>query len=317
MRWKTKVYIQRSIACLPLSERIYGLVQRTAGRRRHVPDVITDLRLCSRLLQLAVEAGVELAGARAMEIGTGWGLNMPMVLFLCGARSTKTYDLYRLLNQRMVFGQIAVIREQRGLVKGMLLPLTDEQELSSRLDAVCRVSSLDQLLALAGTEYFAPADATSTDLPDHSIDLQVSKTVMEHVPPEVILRMLKESARLLSPTGAVAHQIDTSDHFSHIDPTISPINFLQFSDKEWHKYGGNQFAYHNRLRMTEYKKMFEDGGYSLLKWKCGCDPRSMEALQNGLVLDAKFRGFAVEDLCTRTIEWVGCPIEQSSAAACD
>lgn len=308
MRWKTKALIQNSISALPFSEQVYGLVQGTVGRRRRVPDVITDLRLCSRLLQLVVQSGVKLAGARAMEIGTGWGLNMPMVLFVCQAQSIKTYDLHRLLNARMVLGQIAVIREQRREVREILLPVADEREVDRRLDALCQLKSLDELLDLASIEYYAPADATDTGLPDHSIDIQVSKTVMEHVPQEVIVRLLKESTRLLSAKGVVAHQIDTSDHFSHIDPTISPINFLQFSDAQWQKYGGNQFAYHNRLRMTEYKGMFEDNGYSLMQWRALCDARSVEALQRGLVLDAKFRKYSVDDLCARTIEWVGRPL---------
>ena len=243
-----------------------------------------------------------------MEIGTGWGLNMPMALFLCQAHGTKTFDLHHLLESRIVLGQIAVIREQRDVVKEIFLPLVEEQELERRLDALCRVRSLKEVCELAGIEYFSPADATKTGLPDHSIDIQVSKTVMEHVPPEVFVRMLHEARRILSPNGVMAHIIDTSDHYSHIDPTISVINFLQYSDKQWSKYAGNHFNYHNRLRVPEFRQLIEENGFDTFQWKAPCDERALKELNDGFPLDAKFRGRPVEDICTRSIDWIGRPV---------
>ena len=39
---------------------------------------------------------------------------------------------------------------------------------------------------------------------------------------------------MLSPQGLALYYIDLSDHFSHDDHSISAINFLQFSDEQWH-----------------------------------------------------------------------------------
>jgi hypothetical protein len=31
----------------------------------------------------------------------------------------------------------------------------------------------------------------------------------------------------------LVHNIDFTDHFSHSDPSISSVNFLQFSESQW------------------------------------------------------------------------------------
>ena len=39
------------------------------------------------------------------------------------------------------------------------------------------------------------------------------------------------------------HFVDLSNHFQHQDQSITRINFLKFSDLEWNRIAGNEFAY--------------------------------------------------------------------------
>ena len=49
-----------------------------------------------------------------------------------------------------------------------------------------------------------------------------------------------------------------SIHFQHQDNFINRINFLRFSDNEWSKIAGNQFAFCNRLRVNDYLNLFNE-----------------------------------------------------------
>ena len=122
-----------------------------------------------------------------------------------------------------------------------------------------------------------------TGLPAESIDIQFSYTVFEHIPEEVLAGILQEASRVLAQTGFCLHHIDPSDHYSHDDGRISKVNFLQFSDEEWNRHAGNQFAYHNRSRAADFKRLFEESGHRLLEFEPYCDERSLSELRAGLI----------------------------------
>ena len=113
--------------------------------------------------------------------------------------------------------------------------------------------------------------------------------------------------RILASGGVALHHIDPSDHLSHGDPSILPINFLRFSDDEWHRIAGNQFAYHNRLRATEYARLYEDSQHEVLIWKPHVDEASLRAVENGFPLDPKFREYSPEVLSTLVLQVVSRP----------
>lgn len=118
---------------------------------------------------------------------------------------------------------------------------------------------LNSLLKFLNIEYIAPGDASHLNLPEGSVDLHTSYTVLEHIPPEIIKAILKEGQRILKNDGLFIHKIDYSDHFSHSD-----INFLQFSDNDWDKIAGNRYMYMNRLRHDDFINLFQDLNFKVL-----------------------------------------------------
>ena len=62
---------------------------------------------------------------------------------------------------------------------------------------------------------------------------------------------------MLKKNGFVSSVIDYSDHYSHTDKNISPLNFLKFNKKNWKKYN-NSYLYQNRLRHSDYKILFKN-----------------------------------------------------------
>lgn len=315
MRWKTKSLIQRACALLPLyHEPAYYTLQRAFGRMRYAPDPTEYFEACATVVRALHDLNVKVSGARVMEIGTGWGLDMPLGLFLCGVSSIKTYDLHRYLKPKRVLETVHVILKNRDRLKQIFLPVVESASTSeTRLEALCAVTTIEQLFRVTGIEYYAPGDAANTGLPNDSIDIQISRTVFEHIPEPVLAAIIQEASRVLSWEGVAVHLIDLSDHFSHDDLTIAPINFLQFSDEEWRTYAGNQFAYHNRLRATDVRRLFEDNGHRILHWRTHCDDRSVRLLRDGFSLDAKFRGYPESVLCTTGIHSISTPIRNGEA----
>ena len=142
-------------------------------------------------------------------------------------------------------------------------------------------------------------------LADHSVDFLFSIDVLEHMPPNLISSLLCEAKRVLAIGGLLVHRITLSDHFSHSDPSISGINFLQFSEEDWLKLAGNNFHYHNRLRALEFEKLFDDHGVTVLSKEKLLDERALKLLRKGFPLNTLFTGYRPEELAVSALNVVG------------
>jgi SAM-dependent methyltransferase len=310
MRWTEKAKIQNFCAALPVfRDETYYLMQRFGGSLRCARDPRPYLQASASLLSDLQKCGVSALGKRLMEIGTGRYLELPIGMFLAGAGSVLTVDVHRLLKERLVLDSVKQMVENRREVVGYFEKVADRKEVEVRLNSLAGVHSLPELLEKASIEYRAPADATNMALPSASIDFQFSYTVFEHVPGDVLVGMLREANRILRPGGVAIHHIDPSDHFAHDDPSISFVNFLQFSDSEWDKLAGNSFAYHNRLRASDYVEIYRRAGHEVIMWDGSVQPQSLSALKNGLPLASRFQGRSITDLATVVLRVISRPLQ--------
>ena len=115
-----------------------------------------------------------------------------------------------------------------------------------------------------GIEYRAPFDASCTNFADASIDACISTNTLEHIPKINIIKIFNELHRILKTEGIISVKIDYSDHYAHTDPSISSLNYLKYSDKEWRKYNHN-CHYQNRLRHYDYLEIFHSCGFVALE----------------------------------------------------
>jgi SAM-dependent methyltransferase len=252
------------------------------------------------------ETGREIEGRSFLEVGTGHNMNVPLALWLCGAGRVVTVDLNRYLSLPMVAETIEFVRGNEKEVIKAFGPEADRPLFRERLRQLIETRvEAKELLRLANVEYLSPADATSLDFPDASFDYHISHAVFEHIPAETISLILKEARRLLRPEGLLIHTIDPSDHFAHDDASITAINFLQFSERDWERWAGNKFMYHNRLRAFEYVELFERAGIHLLRKSEAIDDASLKMLQNGFRLDNRFRQIIPEKLAVTGLILMG------------
>lgn len=304
MTWKTKALIQRACASLPVgSEAAYYFLQKNLGSLRFAPDPMPNLRDLADIAKDLAQAGFSIAGKRVMEVGTGRRIDMPVGLYLLGASSVETYDLHPYMKAELVEGSLAGMLRNRDEIAALLGPIAGRELVEARLATLAKVRTARELMDASSIHYHAPADAAKTGLPDGSIDLQFSFTVFEHIPGPVLSAILKEASRVLVPeTGLACHHIDPSDHFAHDDQSISFVNFLQFEEIDWAKYNDNQFAYHNRLRVDDYEKIYREAGHEAVLWRTWKNDRAMKELSEGtLPLAARYRGVAADTLGTTAV----------------
>lgn len=111
--------------------------------------------------------------------------------------------------------------------------------------------------------YKAPADISKTDYKNDSLDACISTDTMEHISLKNLKKILLEIKRILRKDGLVSMVIDYSDHYSHTDKNIHPLNFLKFSEKEWNKKYNHKCHFQNRLRHSDYRKLFNEIGFDI------------------------------------------------------
>jgi len=96
-----------------------------------------------------------------------------------------------------------------------------------------------------------------TGLPDGSVDLILSASVLEHLrKPDAVLR---ESSRILRPDGWMLHLVDLRDHFFRY-----PFEMLKYSPRAWSLLtthtGGSGFQ--NRWRLPQWLDALEQCGFN-------------------------------------------------------
>lgn len=304
MHWRIKGLIQKALGPLPGGETLHYRLQRRFGGlqdfHKELATKVDDWRIMVRHLR---DAGVVIADSRFFEIGTGWYPTFPFALYLAGARRITTYDLNRHLQDDLVR---AAVKELGGFLKaiaedsgsGLAEVQVRYQRLAAAIDADADLGE-----ATGGRiRYSAPADATATTLADGEVDVVFSNSVLEHVPPEAIAAMYRESMRILSPGGIMFHSVNCGDHYSYVDSSIHQLNYLRYSDRAW-KLWNNAFLYQNRMRAHEFVEGAAALGFEIELDTSTARANRLEQLA-AMKVDSRFAQLAPEKLCITSVDFI-------------
>jgi len=294
MRWQWKCLRDNCKALVP-----YG-----AHLRRHKYDLVPYRSQVPRA-DGALEEGVQqlewlqqvrsIDGASVLEIGTGWEPIVPLLYVIAGARRVYLTDLNRLCSRHTTQGALEAIRRNRVKVLSRLQVSAERFDRATRWDPLAQ--TLDEGLAQLGMTYMAPCNCQHLNLDSGSVDIVSSRAVLEHIPAHSIFEIFSESYRLLKSGGLGCHFVDPSDHWQHGDPSITKINFLQFSDTMHNLVHFSPLNYHNRLRHPEYVAMLRRSGFEIVREEREVDERSLQALPH-MKLATRFLGYSPLDLAT-------------------
>jgi SAM-dependent methyltransferase len=291
VRWLAKAFLQKSLSALPQAESANYLLQRHVTHSLPGPEAGFRRRFkrAERHVQVYREHGPErpMSDAVFYEFGAGWDLAVPLSFWTLGVERQILVDLRPNVRADLVntsLERLGRLAAERGL-----------------REPGASITSVDELEPRFGIRYLAPLDARATGLPSASVDFVTSTSTLEHIPQEELQPLLAECRRLLPPDGAVSSRIDLSDHFSHFDDSVSPYNFLRYSDRRWSLVNSG-LLYQNRLRRSDYVSAFERAGFELVAERTW---RPDVALPDDL--DARFRCYDPEDLAVVRLRLAAVP----------
>jgi len=304
--WKIKALITALISVLPGNIKIFQFLQLKYGRL--ISDPFEQLDAAAEILKNLNElqrSAVEFP--QIFEIGTGHEPLFPISWYLCGSGPIVTVDLHRRINLEIFKMSLNKIAQNPGKIFTTFDQIVNVNLLKERFDTLVKYKDDPlSLMEMANIVYLAPYDATKTGFNDNTFDIHFSNNVFEHIPPETLNQILTEGKRVLKSNGIAIHKIDESDHFAHTDRSITSINFLQFSKKVWKLIGGNQYSYHNRLRQTDFMKIFQTNNFKVLSKISKIDEKAKIERLNGFKVHKDYSKYAPDDLCTAsTIIYAG------------
>jgi hypothetical protein len=154
-----------------------------------------------------------------------------------------------------------------------------------------------------GIAYRAPSDATCSGIGDGEVDVVFSNSVLEHVPPDVIAAMYRESRRVLVPGGAMFHSVNCGDHYAYVDRRVSQLNYLSYSDRAWSRWN-NAFLYQNRMRAHEFVEGARAAGFEIILDTATARPERLRDLARVRV-HLQFRHVPAEKLCITSVDFIG------------
>jgi SAM-dependent methyltransferase len=298
-----KIAAQWAMSVLPRSHDLNYVMQRHVSRRLPRGEEDFVWRVGSAMAHVrAWEAhgdGRDLGELSVLEIGAGYDLTNGMALWAAGVGRQLLVDLNPVAREPLVRLTAGRMRAMRGRLEEVAgRPL---RELPADVERH-GTAALREL----GIEYRAPLDARRTGLPAGSLDLVLSNFTLEHVPPADIVALLAEGSRLLREGGIASHQIDMKDHFSYVDGSVGPFDFLRYGPGAWRL--RNPPLHHlNRLRWPEYEALLRQAPVAVLAAELtGPDPQDVAAVR-ALPPAGRFRRMPAEGLAVREAHVVLAP----------
>ena len=190
------------------------------------------------------------------ELGTGWYPVIPIAFFLNQAERVVTCDVAPLMSKARIINAIEFfLRYHKNGKLGLFIPFEKEQMLL--LEDLYRQRaqlSLYELLSALNIRYIV-GDVTQMNFEENSFDLIISNNTFEHIYPAILKRLLQQFKLMVKEGGGMVHFVDMSDHFAHLDSSITIYNFLQFTSRQW-AWIDNTIQPQNRWRIDDYRSLY-------------------------------------------------------------
>jgi cyclopropane fatty-acyl-phospholipid synthase-like methyltransferase len=268
VRYMSAAVALKCFSATSLTRGWYRQIANTVGNSQRSTGQIPDyyIERIRRMLRLARQHRIIRDGDHVLELGTGWLHWEALTIRLFWDVRATLFDVW---DNRQFDGLQNYCRQLRSSLR-IDLDLTPAEtgRAEGLLDAILNTSSFEELYGLLGFEYLVERSGSLARLPDGCVQLVVSGGVLEHVRREVVADVIAQTHRVLAPGGVAVHSIDTSDHLSHYDRTVSKKRYLAFSENTWQWLFENQLQYINRLQRSEWVAIFESTGFDVMDEEC-------------------------------------------------
>jgi hypothetical protein len=301
--WRIKILIQFVLSRLPFGEVAnYALgaalrpgAHAPATLRRRLPAYLETLR--------RIRNRRPLAGARVFEVGTGWCPIALVLLHLAGVKSIRSVDHVPHLRWALVRS----VLEACGTAIDEIATAVDVSAdvVRSRWERLNAARDLGGFLEAAAIEYVAPADARSSGLPEGSVDIWYTYSVLEYVPRSVLPDIFREARRIMAPEGIWFSLIGCQDPYAS-RTWGGRVNYLQYSEAGWNFWTSNSLAHNNRLRERDFLELLRAAGFRIEAVQGARHPEDLKRLES-MRVDSRFRGYTIEELAVHRSEILALP----------
>lgn len=283
MDWRLQILKKTVLGRIPFGNSLRQLKRRAFGYK---PDPDNLINTVENLKQM--QAGLSslersFRGSTVLEIGSGWFPTIPLLLAKEGIKHVYMTDLTPHMDEVTFKATLEYLRQH--FPEAIYLQ---------------KINRLEDIPA----SYMSPFDPGQ--LPDKSIDYVISRTVLEHIPPEAIIDLFSALRPKLAPDGLMVHLIDNSDHLEFNDKSISRINFLTWGERKHSLINFLMKDGENRLRHHEYPALFKRAGFSVLSEKAIIHHATNE-IANTLKLSSPYSEMAPEQLSALTSIYILTP----------
>ena len=227
-------------------------------------DLAAVLDVLDQLAPALAELDLRADGLRVIELGPGRTPELLGALILAGADSGYGLDT-RL--------QLTDLARRSEHYEPLAAALANGQagaflaSLGATPDSVGR--RMETLRAGPWPVEFRRTPGVTIPAADGSVDLLLSKSVLEHVTEDAVPRLVDETYRVLRPGGGAVHMIDLRDHL-WIDGdervTGDWLDALRYSPRSYRLQFSHRSTYINRLREPRWRSEFERAGFAVAGW---------------------------------------------------
>ncbi|MHA7057591.1 hypothetical protein ACWGOQ_0010260 [Aquimarina sp. M1] len=265
MDWRIKATLQKMLSLSKIGDKL-NHVPATLHKNYHSNVVKYQLNECLRKFNYT---DLDLnKKCKALEIGTGYSMISPIILYLLGFEKIITVDINKDVRFNTFKKQIIFLNDPVFIEQLSNHGIYTRNIIQKKIDSILNLNNLEDVLSFCNIHYIAPYTFDLIEEEEKSFDYISSQVVFEHIFPEFLESLFKKLKIWLKKDCFTVHTVNFIDHYANPgifeDKNISEFNFLRFSDAYWKFWSGNSIAYTNRLSYLYYLDMFVENGLNVL-----------------------------------------------------
>lgn len=299
MKWILKAFAQRAFSFFPFAEELNYFFQKRILKNLPVSEDLFFAKIDQAIVHINAwrtwKRNADISGVSFFEFGAGWDLILPFAFYAMGVRNQTIIDHSTHIRFDLINNTITRLAQFK-------------KELEARQSAHITIPrmTLDkttEMEQLFGIRYIAPMDASNTGFDAAAFDMITSTDTLEHIPADRLPGIFQECHRILKPGGIFSCIVDTQDHYSYFDRTISIYNYLKFSDRMWQLFN-SRINYQNRLRAREYLHVAERAGFTIIESVFDHGNEVEREILQSLKIAPRFKSFPLDELGARHVHLV-------------
>jgi len=265
LKYITTAVALKAFSFTPQTKRAYRKLGNVMGQKKRIQMGLNQKYLgrATKFLELVEKHHAVQPGDQLLEIGTGWLHWESTLLRLFYDVKITLFDVWdnrQLDAYKRFFSQFDQVMD-----KELKLEPAQSERAHALLKKVLRTQSFDDVYDVLDFRYVVNPTGTLDQFEDGTFSLIFSCNVLEHVEKPILPGFIKDYYRVLKPGGHSIEMIDLGDHLYYYDTTVSPKNYLRYSDKVWKRYFQNDVQYINRVQRPDWLELYHSAGFDTVE----------------------------------------------------